>query len=84
MPLLALPEAIRKAIREVGPDQPVTNVCTLEDVIAASVAQRRLPHDLRRQLLDQFWTMTIRGAADAVGRPSGFLIIKRRPSGETS
>jgi hypothetical protein len=38
--------------REVGPDQPVTNVCTLEDVIAASVAQRRLPHDLRRQLLE--------------------------------
>jgi predicted permease len=39
---LAVVEAVRKAIRDVDPDQPVTNVQTLEDVIAASVAQRRL------------------------------------------
>jgi len=34
-------ESIRQAILGVDPDQPVTNVRTMEDVIAASVVQRR-------------------------------------------
>ena len=34
-------ESIRQAILGVDPDQPVTNVRTMEDVIAASVLQRR-------------------------------------------
>jgi hypothetical protein len=39
---LVVAEAVRKAIRDVDSDQPVTNVQTLEEVVAASVAQRRL------------------------------------------
>jgi putative ABC transport system permease protein len=38
---LALTEGVRKAVFEVDPSQPVANVRTVEDVIAASVAQRR-------------------------------------------
>jgi len=39
---LALAESVRKAILTVDAVQPVANVRTLEDVIATSVAQRRL------------------------------------------
>jgi len=34
-------QSIREAIRGVDPDQPVANVRTMEDVVAASVGQRR-------------------------------------------
>jgi len=39
---LALAESVRKAILTVDAEQPVANLRTLEDVIATSVAQRRL------------------------------------------
>ena len=38
---LAMADSVRKAILEVDPSQPVANLRTMEDVIAASVAQRR-------------------------------------------
>ena len=39
---LALAESVRKAILAVDSEQPVANLRTLEDVISANVAQRRL------------------------------------------
>jgi predicted permease len=39
---LALAESVRRAILEADPAQPVANVRTMEDVLAASVAPRRL------------------------------------------
>jgi putative ABC transport system permease protein len=38
---LAIADSVRKAILEVDPSQPVANVRTLDEVLAASVAQRR-------------------------------------------
>ncbi len=38
---LGMAESVRKTILEVDPSQPVANVRTMEEVIAASVAQRR-------------------------------------------
>jgi putative ABC transport system permease protein len=38
---LALADSVRKAVQEVDPGQPVANVRTMEEVIAALVAQRR-------------------------------------------
>jgi putative ABC transport system permease protein len=38
----ALAESVRKAVLTVDPEQPVSNLRTLEDVIATNVAQRRL------------------------------------------
>jgi predicted permease len=38
---MAIAESVRKAILEVDPSQPVANVRTMEDVLGASVAQRR-------------------------------------------
>lgn len=38
----ALIESVRKAILELDPEQPVSNVRTLEDVVARSVGDRRL------------------------------------------
>lgn len=42
VPPLTLVEALRKAIQSVDPDQPIANVLTMEDVLARSVAERRL------------------------------------------
>ncbi len=39
---MAMAESVRRAILEVDPAQPVANVRTMEDVLGASVAQRRL------------------------------------------
>ena len=39
---LALTESVRQVIGEIDPSQPVANVRTLDDVVNASVAQRRL------------------------------------------
>jgi predicted permease len=39
---LGIGDSVRKAIHEIDPTQPVANVRTLEDVVGASVAQRRL------------------------------------------
>ncbi len=39
---LALAESVRRVIQEIDPAQPVTNVRTLDDVVDASVAERRL------------------------------------------
>jgi predicted permease len=39
---LSLVESVRQAIREIDPAQPVANVRTLDEVVGASVAQRRL------------------------------------------
>ena len=47
---LALAESVRKAILEVDPAQPVANVRTMEDVLAASAA----PHRLITMLLGGF------------------------------
>src|SRR4030095_8003182 len=38
---LALAESVRQVIQEIDPSQPVANVRTLDDVVDASVAQRR-------------------------------------------
>jgi putative ABC transport system permease protein len=38
---LAMAESVRKAILEVDPSQPVANVRTMDDVLAASMGQRR-------------------------------------------
>jgi putative ABC transport system permease protein len=38
---MAIAESVRKAILEVDPTQPVANIRTMEDVLGASVAQRR-------------------------------------------
>ena len=38
---LAMVDSVRKVILEVDPSQPVANIRTLDDVLAASVAQRR-------------------------------------------
>jgi putative ABC transport system permease protein len=39
---LALAESVRRVIQEIDPAQPVTNVRTLDDVVNASLAERRL------------------------------------------
>jgi ABC-type antimicrobial peptide transport system permease subunit len=39
---LSLVESVRQAIQQIDPAQPVANVRTLDDVVGASVAQRRL------------------------------------------
>jgi len=39
---LALVDDVRRTIRRIDPSQPVAEVRTLEDVVAASLAQRRL------------------------------------------
>jgi len=38
---LAMADSVRKAILEVDPSQPVANIRTMEDVLAASMARRR-------------------------------------------
>ena len=42
VPPLAMAEAVRRAILDLDPDQPVANVRTLEQIVAAAVGQRRL------------------------------------------
>jgi putative ABC transport system permease protein len=42
LPPRLLAESVRRAILEVDPDQPVASVRTLDDVVAGSVADRRL------------------------------------------
>jgi putative ABC transport system permease protein len=39
---MALVSAARQAVETVGPDQPVTEIRTMDDLVAASLAQRRL------------------------------------------
>jgi putative ABC transport system permease protein len=39
---LALAESIRKTVLDIDPEQPVANIRRLQDVVAASVAQRRM------------------------------------------
>jgi ABC-type antimicrobial peptide transport system permease subunit len=39
---LALTDSVRHAILEIDPDQPVSDIRTLEDVLGSSVVQRRL------------------------------------------
>ena|SRR5205807_7261445 len=39
---LALTESVRQSILQIDPDQPVSDIRTLENVIGSSVAQRRL------------------------------------------
>jgi putative ABC transport system permease protein len=38
----SLAAAVRRAVRSIDPDQPITSVATMDQVIAASTAQRRL------------------------------------------